>query len=101
MNEYRIMGFILGESDSYRSYWEVKKLYVFDWFRWIWIWSQLLEKLEVCYKSIWLYSCELITFAEKSKNFYVKNWYEVLADYEKKHHKNDKHIRRILLSKKL
>ena len=101
MNEYRIMGFILWESDSYRSYWEVKNLYVFDWFRWIWIWSKLLEKLEVCYKSIWLYSCELITFLEKSKKFYVKNWYEVIADYEKKHHKNDKHIRRILLSKKL
>ncbi|HNG97498.1 MAG TPA: GNAT family N-acetyltransferase [Candidatus Absconditabacterales bacterium] len=101
MNEYRIMGFILGESDSYRSYGEVKNLYVFDGFRGIGIGSKLLEKLEVCYKSIGLYSCELITFLEKSKKFYVKNGYEVIADYEKKHHKNDKHIRRILLSKKL
>ena len=100
-DESIIMWFILWESDSYRSYWEVKNLYIFEESRKQWIWSKLLEKIEEYYKSIWLHSCELMTFEEKSKIFYVKNWYEVIADYEKKHHKNDKHIRRILLSKKI
>lgn len=98
-DESIIMWFILWESDSYRSYWEVKNLYIFEDSRKQWIWSELLEKIEQYYKSIWLHSCELMTFEEKSKIFYVKNWYEVIANYEKKHHKNDKHIRRILLSK--
>lgn len=98
-DESIIMWFILWESDSYRSYWEVKNLYIFEESRRQWIWSTLLEKIEEYYKSIWLHSCELMTFEEKSKIFYVKNWYEVVADYEKKYHKNDKYIRRILLSK--
>lgn len=96
-----IWWFILWESDSYRSYGEVKNLYIFEDSRRQWIWSKLLEKIEEYYKWIWMYSSELITFSDKSKNFYIKNWYEILADYEKKYHKNDKHIRRILLSKKL
>lgn len=100
LDESIIMWFILWESDSYRSYWEVKNLYIFEESRKQWIWSKLLEKIEEYYKSIWLHSCELMTFEEKSKNFYVKNGYEVVADYEKKYHKNDKYIRRILLSKK-
>lgn len=98
-NEYKILWFILWESDSYRSYWEIKNIYIFDWYRRIWIWWQLLEKIEVYYKTIWLHSCELITFTDKAKNFYIKNGYEVLADYDKKHHKNDKCTRRILLCK--
>lgn len=101
MNEYRIMWFILSESDSYRSYWEIKNLYIFNWYRNKWIWSKLIEKIEEYYRKIWIYSCELITFSDKAKNFYLKNWYEVLADYDKKYHKNDKHTRRILLCKKL
>jgi GNAT superfamily N-acetyltransferase len=101
MNEYRIMWFILWESDSYRSYWEVKNLYVFDWFRSKWIWWKLVKKIEEYFKKIWLHSCELITFTEKAKQFYIKNWYEIIADYEKKYHKNDKYTRRILFAKEL
>ena len=101
MNEYRIMWFILWESDSYRSYGEIKNLYVFDWFRSKWIWWKLVKKIEEYFKKIWLHSCELITFTEKAKQFYIKNEYEILADYEKKYHKNDKYTRRILFAKDL
>ena len=57
--------------------------------------------LEEYFKSIWMYSCELITFTEEAKSFYIKNWYELLADYVKKYYKNDKYTRRVLLTKLL
>jgi len=94
-----IWWFITWESDSYRSYGEVKNLYIFENSRRQWIWTKLLKKLEEYYKSIWLYSCELVTFTDKAKDFYLKNGYELVADYEKKYHKNDKYTRRVLLYK--
>lgn len=97
--ENEILWFILWESDSYRSYWEIKNLYIFDWYRNQWIWSKLVKKMEEYYIWIGMYSCELITFTDKAKEFYIKNWYEILADYDKKHHQNDKNTRRILLYK--
>ena len=93
--------FIMGDTDSYRRYWEIVRLYIYDWFRWKWIWTKLVKKAEEYLRSIWMSSCELVTFKDNSKDFYIKNWYEVIADYEKKYHKNDPYKRRIIMAKVL
>ena len=101
LNEYKLVGFILWESDSYRRYGEITKLYIYDGWRGWGRWKMLLDKMEKYFTSIGMSSIELLTFTEKGRDFYVKNWYEVLADYEKKYHENDKLKRRIFLCKKI
>jgi len=101
IDEEKISWFILWESCSFRSYWEINKLYVFEKYRKSWIWTQLLKKLEDYFISIWLKSCELLMFTENWKQFYIKNWYDMVTEYNKKYHLNDQLTKRILLDKKL
>ena len=85
-------------TDSYRSYGEIKNLYVFDWFRSKWIWWKLVKKIEEYFKK---YDFILVNSLrlQKKQNILYKNEYEIVADYEKKYHKNDKYTRRILFAK--
>lgn len=96
----RILWFITGDSDSFRWYCEIVRLYVFPENRRKWVWSELVESICKYFSSIWMEAVELLTYTEDNKNFYLKNWFLILTEYEKPYVKRD-FKKRILMYKKL